>query len=236
MNLQNFMRRFNPDAQTVLCKNPENCWFGNYPTLEQVNRIYGDNASEDWLTAQINNLQDFYSDKKKLSVLQLDELPALIYSSYPYLRITEMMLFFYYFKRGDYESFFDVIDPIKITKSLKIFVTETRSNAYAAKEEEIEREYRNACKSSSMTEEEYLRSKGLPCQESKLDDMLSFESVPSKNISDIANIAVFESAMALVNNIYGYTDDVHQKMCEGWKARYKCTPQEYVDNFKRKEE
>ena len=232
---QDFLNEFNPDIQTVVCRDPEKCWFGKYPTLEQLNRIYGDNTSEDWLTAQLDNLMLFCGCKGKLNSSQLFELSNLISNSYPYLRISEIMLFFNYLKRGKYEKFYGSIDPIKIMMSLDVFVSETRSIAYAAKEEEIAKEYLKACQASAITEEEYLVSKGLPKSASRLDKLIRFKPAKPRATPEASDMSVLNSALALVNNIYGYDEAVLGKMCEAWKKRYGYTPQQYVSNQKKED-
>lgn len=236
LSRQDFLINFNPDVQAVICKDPKDCWFGKYPTLQQINHIYGDNTSEDWLTAQLDNLMLFCGCKGKLNASQLFELSDLISKSYPYLRISEIMLFFNYLKRGKYEKFYGSVDPIKIMISLDVFVSETRSMAYAAKEEEIAKEYLKACKSSAITEEEYLESKGLPKSFSKLDELINFKPAKQRVKQKVSDVAVLNSALALVNNIYGYDEVVLGKMCKAWQARYGCTPQEYVINHQNKED
>ena len=230
------MSEFNPDIQSVVCKDPQKCWFGKYPTLEQLNRIYGEKTSEDWLIAQLDNLMLFCGCKGKLNASQLFELSNLISNSYPYLRISEIMLFFNYLKRGKYEKFYGSVDPIKIMVSLDVFVSDTRSKAYAAKEEEIAKEYLKACKSSAITEEEYLESKGLPKSASKLDKLINFKPAKPKAPQEVSDVAVLNSALALVNNIYRYEESVLGKMREAWKTRYGCTPQEFVSNHQKKED
>lgn len=234
MSLQVFLSRFNPDSQMVLCKNPQNCWFGNYPTLADINRLFGDNISEDWLTAQLDNLMSYCGCKEKLNESQLYELPGLISSNYSYLRITEMMLFFWYFKCGRYERFYGVMDPLKIMTSLETFVSVTRAEAYAAKEKEIESEYRKSYKESAITEEEYLKNKGMATADSKFGKIVITPSVTKKLSFEQKRPDILDSALALTNNTYGFAGDVLAKMCESWKAKYGCSPEEYVINNKNK--
>lgn len=223
-----FLVMFNADKQVDICRNPADCWFGCYPTLSQVDMLYGLDTAEMWLTAQLNNLMEYCGCKVKLNELQLDELSAIIYSSFGYLRISEIMYFFWNFKAGKFEKFYGAMDPIKIMDSLGAFVDNMRAPAYEAEERRIQKEYEDSCQSSSMTEKEYLEGKGVSCSESMLDKIGPIKSTRPQKISKDNDKEVLDSALALVNNRYGYTVETLSVFCKAWEKAYGITPAEYV--------
>lgn len=77
---------------------------------------------------------------------------------YHYLKITELMLFFYYFKTGRYGKFYGAVDPLVITCSLRDFIVE-RGVAISRHEQE-QREHREAeSRKNAITYEQYLQMK-----------------------------------------------------------------------------
>ena len=223
-----FLVMFNADKQIDICRNPADCWFGRYPTLSQVDMIYGLDTAEMWLTAQLNNLMEYCGCKVKLNELQLDELSAIIYCSFGYLRISEIMYFFWNFKAGKFEKFYGAMDPIKIMDSLEAFVNNMRTPAYEAEERRILAMYEDSCRSSSITEKEYLEGKGVSCTESMLDKIGKIEQTKPHKTYEDNNKEVLDSALALVNNRYGYTTEILSIFCKAWEKAHGITPAEYV--------
>ena len=56
--------------------------------------------------------------------MQVKELARMINNEYGYYKLSELMLFFYQFKNGQYGDFYGSISPISITKSLLKFKEE----------------------------------------------------------------------------------------------------------------
>lgn len=219
---------FNADKQIDICRNPDDCWFGCYPTLNQVDMFYGLYTAEMWLTAQLNNLMEYCGCKVKLNELQLDELSVIIYSNFGYLRISEIMYFFWNFKAGKFEKFYGAMDPIKIMESLEAFVDNMRAPAYDVEERKIQKEYEDSCRSFSITEKEYLEGKGVSCTESMIDKISRRKPTkPHKTFEDNDN-EVLDSALALVNNRYGYTTEILSVFCKAWEKAHGINPAEYV--------
>lgn len=152
---EKFLLTFTPDRQVTYCPEEQRCVMGHAPTLGAVDRAYGGNTSAAWLVIQLSNLSEFCGCRDKLSVGQLEELARIITQSYPYLKITEMMLFFYRFKQGRYGRFYGTVDPLVITTSLSVFIRE--------RGELLTRYERQACntvaedETSCITYEEYKR-------------------------------------------------------------------------------
>ena len=72
--------------------------------------------------AQLFNLSEFTNKKHILSNDLIEELSELIINRYHYLKLTEVMLFFFRLKNSDYEDFYGEVSTMTITRSLKTFL------------------------------------------------------------------------------------------------------------------
>lgn len=90
--------------------------------------------------------------RDKMSIRQIDAASNVIVSSYFYLKVTELMFFFFQFKAGRYGTFYGQVDAIKITEALRSFLkfrNETldaieRKNTQERKERMMEEAAKNA--------------------------------------------------------------------------------------------
>ena len=211
--------------QIILCKNPSNCWFGDYPTLKCIDELYGEDTAELWLGIQLDNLMEYCGCKVKLNEVQIDELSALIYLNYSFLRFTELMLFFWYFKTAKFGKFYGTMDPIVIMEALQIFVCEQRAQAISGEEIRIQQEYEDSRNAFTISETEYLNKKGIPGFEKKNEKV-----IVNLQTSEANKAAVLDSALALVNNRYGYSEDILKLFYEAWEKAHKVSPAEYINN------
>lgn len=156
-----FLELYNPDAQWRLCRNPDDCVMGDHPTLAQVRKEFGENMSKAWLVPQLVDLSEYCGCKEKMSVRMLEQCAVVIDTEYPYLRITDIMLFFHRFKSGYYGRFFGAVDPMLITSSLRQYLADRgvviERHEQRRREEEAERE-RN--ESPPISWEEFCRRHG----------------------------------------------------------------------------
>lgn len=154
-----FLQKVNPAVQTAFARHPDSCYFGDYPTLGQLNAAYGRTMASQWLVAQLTNLSEF-SGARDVTANQLEDLSRIVAQEYHWLKITELLLFFYRFKTGRYGRFYGSVDPLVITTALREFVGE-RNAAYTRHEqqerERIEEEERKA--HPPVSREEWLRMK-----------------------------------------------------------------------------
>ena len=154
-----FLHKVSPAVQTAFARHPDSCYFGDYPTLGQLNAAYGRTMASQWLVAQLTNLSEF-SGARDVTANQLEDLSRIVAQEYHWLKITELLLFFYKFKTGRYGRFYGSVDPLVITTALREFVGE-RNAAYARHEqqerERIEEEERKA--HPPVTREEWLLMK-----------------------------------------------------------------------------
>ena len=85
-------------------------------------------------------------------------LATIIANDYHWLKIDELLLFFFRFKSAHYLHFYSYFDPHVILGSLKMFINE-RARVHERKEqEEREKEAENS-RRNAITYEEYLRMK-----------------------------------------------------------------------------
>lgn len=157
-NLTQFLTSFNPDKQYELSVNVDDCYFGSYPTLATLNRDYCKTAAVQWLNVQIYNLNEFCGCKDKMTPEQILDCARTINAMYYYLKVSELMLFFFRFKAGMYLSFFGSIDALTITQSIVRFLRE-RNDANNRNESKIAMQRLSEYKKNAITYEEYQRRK-----------------------------------------------------------------------------
>ncbi len=159
---QQFLLQYNPDRQLDICTEPGDCYFGGYPTLAQVNGTLGQSVSVAWLVAQLYDLSEYCGCKAKLEGRPAEQCARIITANYFYLKVSELMLFFYKFKSGDYGRFYGAVDPMVITTALKDFASERGAAIARHEQEERGRKAREEqARNPVMTWEEYCRRNGV---------------------------------------------------------------------------
>lgn len=139
---ESFLVAYSPDIQTACAAHPGKSFFGKAPTLSGLNTTYGQQMAESWLTPQLYDLAVFCGVKEKLDERQLTQTAKMIAVEYPYLKVSELLLFFHRMKNGNYGNFYGAVDPMKILAALRTFVKYDRANAFMAREsEEQERRF-----------------------------------------------------------------------------------------------
>ena len=125
-DFRKFLEAVNPDKQVAICRNPEGCFTRDFPTLITLDRAYKSklypSPAASWLIPQLTDLCTFCGVKDKLSSNQLRNIAEIIAMEYPYVKTSEMMLFFHRFKLRYYGEFFGYVDPLKITSALAKFM------------------------------------------------------------------------------------------------------------------
>lgn len=147
----------NPSKQVEMSMNPLDCVVGDYPTLVQLKGAYGENLPLAWLMAQITNLSEYCGCKDKLEGSVLEDCSRIIYSSFHYLKVSELMLFFAWFKSGKYGRFYGNVDPMIITSALRTFISEHRNPMITEHENEVREKKRVADAAAAVTWEEYCK-------------------------------------------------------------------------------
>ena len=155
--LDGLMLYFNPNAELG---EPKELITGDYPTLLDINAVFGDTASQQCVIPQLDSLEDFCGCKDKFSMAQLDWLSDIISKNYQTLKISELWVFFTMFKAGKYGHFYGSLDAITVTTALNEFM-HYRNQVYEdyERKKEEERVHRCAHNPKAITYEEYLRRK-----------------------------------------------------------------------------
>ena len=157
---ENFLQAFNPSLQIGAARNPDRAYFGKAPTLGLLKKTYGDNAATMWLLPQLYDLCE-YTGAKKMDVQQATMLAEVIAQQYGYLKVSELLLFFFRFKTGVYGRFYGAVDPLVITSALKDFLKE-RDWAFEKHEQYLRHlEQLEEAKVPRMTWEEYAAKNGI---------------------------------------------------------------------------
>ena len=107
-----------------ICNNAELCIMGDFPTLEELKGEYNSMMPTVWLLPQLQNLSKFCGVKDKLDNKQLEQCAFIIATEYSYMKVSELMLFFYRFKSGQYGKFYGNVDPLVITTALRDFAAD----------------------------------------------------------------------------------------------------------------
>lgn len=129
----NFLLIFHVDRQEELTRDVPRCFFGKAPTLSQVNAAYGKGTSEEWLTYQLANISEYSGARGKIGDPQIEEMAKLITNTWHWLKVSEVMLFFRWFKLGKYGQFYGSFDPLIMMTAMRSFLRE-RNDMYARKE------------------------------------------------------------------------------------------------------
>lgn len=156
-----FLNLYHVDKAVVITNDADKCYFGEAPTLWNVNLFYGNGTSEEWLIYQLTDLSEFTGVSKKITAPQITQMAQLIVGDYGYLKMTEVMLFLRRFKTGRYGLFYGNVDPIVIISALGRFVIEERNGTLAAHElDEAKKQRDKELKDKrNISYEEYLRKK-----------------------------------------------------------------------------
>ena len=155
---ESFLLANSPDKQLEICNSSNMCYFGDSPTLSVVRLAYGTNIPEAWLVPQLLDASLFCGLKQDIDKSQMRTLATIIVNDYHWLKIDELLLFFFRFKSAHYLHFYSYFDPHVILGSLKMFINE-RNRTYEHMEQKRREKEAEEARSKAVTYEEYLRLK-----------------------------------------------------------------------------
>lgn len=139
--------------QRWCASNEELAHLGDFPSLAQL-KVFGENTPCLWLIPQLVNLSEFCGARDKLTEGQLEDLAYIIAQKFYFLKISELMLFFFRFKSGQYGRFYGTVDPLIIIQALQEFIKERGRTIDAYERERLRQEYEKAT-AEAITWEEY---------------------------------------------------------------------------------
>ncbi len=209
------------------CRNTEDCLFGNHPTLRELNLQTGVKAGQGVIATYLNMLNVATNYKLKLNEIQISMLSQMIYEKFSYLKETEVALFFYYFfKHPDSESFYGAIEMETVMAKLTKWVREKRGTAICRRDKLLSQQRKEEEKSYLMTWEEFCQQNGNNSADNPKDRILS--GFGKRKIPQDTKESITESALALIDNKWGYNDDTMMDARRSFVCRYGYTPEDYL--------
>ena len=155
---ESFLMANSPSRQLHICNDSSSCYFGDSPTLSLIRLTYGSNIPEAWLVPQLLDVSLFCGLKQDVDKNQMRTLATIIANDYHWLKIDELLLFFFRFKSAHYLHFYSYFDPHVILESLKIFINE-RNRAYERMEQKRREIEMDETRKKAISYDEYLRLK-----------------------------------------------------------------------------
>ena len=222
-DLSEFRDFFSPDNQFQLVNNRPLCFFGPFPTLEQVNNYFNANVAEVWLIDQIKDLCSFSMEREVMNDYHLETLSSMIVDDYGYLKVSEMSLFFY---KAKGKKFYGKVSPSRIIELLNEFIATTRKEANEKRIKEAEDLYYAE------------RQKYVSYQPERLERFMNTLSKRQPKIERKRDVKedkmVLDLAINFLNGSYNLSDEEKKKFERAFWKNHKCSIQEYVN--KRKED
>lgn len=156
--LKELLIDYAPNKQAYLCKDKELCYFGMSPTLAEINVEYNKLAATAFIVPQLTNLAEFANCKNSFGEGQIRSCAEMIAAEYYYLKMSEVMLFCYKFKAGEYGQFYGSVSPLAIMGAMRQFIRE-RNDAIFQHESELRQEEREKSKENTISAGEYYKEK-----------------------------------------------------------------------------
>ena len=226
------MQLFNPDLQREVCKDVELCLLGDAPTLAELNVAYGGMSSAMWLVPQLFNLSEFCGCKTRLDEKQLEECACVVATEFSFLKVSEMMLFFYRFKSGKYGRFYGFVDPVIITTSLREFVNEANIETDRYQQEE-ERKAAEESRKRAITYEEFCKRYKQPTNGNPIERLA--HNSGSKRVKPCGadkTQTIRDTAKELTENADNTDENTLALMKDVFKKKYGMTPERYLEKCK----
>lgn len=217
-----FLNDYNPILQEKICVNRDLCFFGKFPTLATINRNYGENTARTWLVPQIRDLSEFCGCKGKISDDQMRQCATIIAQKYYYLKVSELMLFFYDFKAGKYGKFYGNVDPMVITCSLRDFIKDRNTAIDDHDSEKAIRESRR----NGISYEVYCKLRHKKAHNRFSHLLPTTISKRTQNAYSVSQIKSY--AEILINNTYSYSQDALDKAIEWFAEKFGAKPAEWL--------
>ena len=218
-----FQEFFSPVNQLQLVNNRPLCFFGPFPTLEQVNNYFDAHVAEVWLIDQIKDLCSFSMERELMNDYHLETLSSMIVDDYGYLKVSELSLFFY---KAKGKKFYGKVSPSRILELLDEFIVTTRKEANEKRIKEAEELYYAE------------RKKYVSYQPERLERIMDALSKRQPKIERKPEVkedkAVLNSAINFLNGCYNLSDEDKKKFESAFRKNHNCSIQEYVN--KRKED
>lgn len=124
-SVMDMARVFAPQYQPDFARDPDRCMMDEaVPTIAVAINAYGRGGVVGWVMAQMEDLNRTAGVKDKAESDELRAAAEAVITTYPGLKLTEVMLFFCRFKGGQYGRFYGRADTLVITNALQQFMGE----------------------------------------------------------------------------------------------------------------
>lgn len=118
----NFALTFNPSVQIKCAMHTERSLTSDVPTIRQLLYTYQIEHLQVWMMAHLEDLNEYVGAKNKLQITQMEALANMIIVKSDYLKASEILLFFYKLKAGDFGGFYGAVDAQKVGEYLNAFM------------------------------------------------------------------------------------------------------------------
>lgn len=145
---------FSPEKQCEICKTAINAVSYDSLTLKEISDLYGSKTARLTIIPHIADFVMFTNSKDVMGEQSIIQCADVIVTSYGYLKVTEIMLFFFKYKSGDLGNVYGSISPLDITTSLKKFCGVLYSIREKQKDMEMQ-DKRNRQHEGCVTYEQY---------------------------------------------------------------------------------
>lgn len=225
--IDHFVGSLNWQQQKVICPNEADCYLGDFPTLAELDRIYFKGAASKWLIPQIQNISEFSGVKDKITEGQLEEIAYMIPLKYYYLKCSELMLFFFRLKYGDYGNFYGSVDPVRIMELLGKFFIKERIT-FLEKANERYKEMRKKVE-VNISYDTYCKNHGIENRHQKVSLPNTNEALKKKEFPPEVIQKIAEGLVVNSDNL----DETHLSLMRAkFKEKYLVTPENYLLNIK----
>lgn len=129
------------------------------PTLTVIDKSYGNGSAMIWLCRQLADFNEFCGKREKMDDWQIEQLARGIVARHGYLKASEIMLFLYQYKNGDWGPIYGVIDPQEFMTVLRKQFIPWKARIVEAAENEQKRKERESWKDSALKPDEIRKLK-----------------------------------------------------------------------------
>lgn len=155
---EELLKQYNPSLQPKYCQYPKRCILGKAPTLHDIKALYGAKTVESWLIIQLNDFNESvnFKEDKKIQIPNMVQIARMTIAKFYYLKLSEVMLFFFNLKLGEYGKLYGRIDTITFFTALKQFFT-YRGELIDQAIKEKQRAERDEAEKHAISYEEYCK-------------------------------------------------------------------------------
>lgn len=159
-NEDSFLAKANPSTQVFFAEHKSIAYMGDYPTLNEINKAYGNGFAVEWMIPQIYNLT-LFAGARNISEMQQEELARILVAEYSYLKISEVLLFFHLLKSGRYGKFYGSVDPMVVTCAMREFIKDRGEAISLYEKDERDKKAAEQGDTPTLTYQEWMEVKML---------------------------------------------------------------------------